>query len=112
LIRPPYYFNLILGNIACAQADMLNLGLMIKELPHDSYWSVGAIGEHQLTMNTASIVFGGGVRIGLEDNLYFDGERRKLATNIELVKRIVGIAKMLDRVPYTAMEARQVLGLT
>jgi 3-keto-5-aminohexanoate cleavage enzyme len=112
LIRPPYYFNLILGNIACAQANMLNLGLMIKELPHDSYWSAGGIGEHQLTMNAASIVFGGGVRIGLEDNLYFDGERRKLATNIELVKRIVGIAKMLDRVPYTAMEARQVLGLT
>ena len=26
LIKPPYYFNLILGNIACAQANMLNFG--------------------------------------------------------------------------------------
>jgi uncharacterized protein (DUF849 family) len=40
-MSPPYYFNLILGNIACAQADMLNLGLMIKELPEGAIWSVG-----------------------------------------------------------------------
>jgi 3-keto-5-aminohexanoate cleavage enzyme len=111
LIAPPYYFNLILGNIACAQANMLSLGLMIKELPQHSYWSVGAIGEHQLTMNTAAIVFGGGVRIGLEDNIYFDAERTILATNIELIRRIVNIAKMMDCVPYTCQEARRVLGL-
>ncbi len=111
LIRPPYYFNLILGNIACAQANMLSLGLMIKELPLHSYWSAGAIGEHQLTMNAAAIVFGGGVRIGLEDNIYFDAERKVLATNIDLVRRIVSIAKMMDCVPYTCQEARQVLGL-
>ena len=33
LINPPYYFNFILGNIACAQANMLSLGLLLKELP-------------------------------------------------------------------------------
>ena len=31
MLKPPYYFNLILGNIACAQADMLHLGLMIND---------------------------------------------------------------------------------
>jgi uncharacterized protein (DUF849 family) len=111
IVTPPFYFNLILGNIACAQANMLSLGLMIKELPPDSYWSAGGIGEHQLPMNSAAIVFGGGVRIGLEDNIYFDRERKQLAANIDLVKRLVAIAKIHDRVPYTAAEARQILGL-
>jgi len=31
LLEPPYYFNIILGNIACAQADMFHLGLMVKD---------------------------------------------------------------------------------
>jgi uncharacterized protein (DUF849 family) len=112
LIAAPYYFNLILGNIACAQANMLSLGLMIKELPAGAYWSVGGIGEFQLPMNAASIVFGGGVRVGLEDNLYWDAQRTRLATNSELVNRVVGVARVMDAVPYTCQEARRVVGLT
>jgi uncharacterized protein (DUF849 family) len=111
LLVPPFYFNLILGNIACAQADMLHLGLMIKELPKKSVWSVGGVGDAQLRMNTMSIVAGGGVRIGLEDNIWYDAERTRLATNCDLVERIILIAQALDRRPYTPVEARAVLGL-
>jgi 3-keto-5-aminohexanoate cleavage enzyme len=110
LIHPPYYFNLILGNIACAQADILSLGLMIKELPEGSVWSVGGVGHFQLKMNAMALVAGGGVRIGLEDNIWFDEERTHLATNPELVKRICRIAKSLGRIPYTHKEAREILG--
>ena len=112
LIRPPYYFNLILGNIACAQANMLSLGLMAKELPEDSLWSVGGIGDSQLKMNAMGIVAGGGVRIGIEDNIYFDGDRTCLASNADLVRRIIVIAKAMGRTPYTHQEARKVLGLS
>ncbi len=59
LLQPPYYFNLILGNIACAQADMLHLGLMIKELPEGSIWSVGGVGDCQLQMNMMAMTAGG-----------------------------------------------------
>ncbi len=111
LVKPPYYFNLILGNIACAQANLLSLGLMVKELPENSLWSVGGIGDFQLTMNAMSIIAGGGVRVGLEDNIYFDHERTKLATNRELIERIVGIAKVMGREPYSHRETRGVLGL-
>lgn len=111
LITPPYYFNLILGNIACAQANLLSLGLMIKELPAESYWSVGGIGGTQLRMNAIGIVDGGGVRVGLEDNIYWDAERTRLASNRELVARIVGIAAAMGRRPYRQDEAREVLGL-
>ena len=111
LIAPPYYFNLILGNIACAQADMMSLGLMVRELPPDSIWSVGGVGNAQLAMNAMSIVAGGGVRIGLEDNIWFDLERTRLATNRELVERILLIAEAMGRKPYTCAEARALLGL-
>ncbi len=112
LVKPPYYFNLILGNIACAQANMLSLGLLVNELPTDSIWSVGGIGDTQLKMNAMSLVAGGGVRIGLEDNIYFDHERTILATNKDLVKRILDIAKALRLTPYSHQETRQVLGLS
>jgi uncharacterized protein (DUF849 family) len=111
LTHPPYYFNLILGNIACAQANILSLGLMIKELPEGSIWSVGGVGAPQLKMNVMSLVVGGGVRVGLEDNIWYDEERTRLATNREMVERILVIAKVLGRTPYTHQEAREVLGV-
>jgi 3-keto-5-aminohexanoate cleavage enzyme len=111
LIHPPYYFNLILGNIACAQADLLSLGLMVKELPEGSVWSAGGVGDAQLKINIMALLSGGGVRTGLEDNIWFDAERTHLATNTELLKRLIYIAKSLELVPYTMKEARKILGL-
>jgi len=112
LIKPPYYFNLILGNIACAQANLLSLGLMIKELPSGSIWSAGGIGSWQLKMNAMSIIEGGGVRVGLEDNIYFDDDRKQLAENRQLVERIANIARVMGKLPYSPKEAREILGCT
>ena len=108
LIASPYYFNLILGNVACMQVDPLHIGLMIRDLPTDgpmlpqeSYWSIGGIGNYQFNANMCSVLFGGsdysGVRIGLEDNIYLDAERTKLATNRELVERIVEMSRRCGR---------------
>lgn len=107
LLKPPYYFNLILGNIACAQADMLHLGLMIKELPEGSLWSVGGVGQYQLQMNIMAVAAGGGVRIGLEDNIWYDQERTRLATNRDLIERIISIAQAMGRDPFSLKEARR-----
>ena len=90
---------------------MLHLGLMVRELPDSSIWSVGAIGEYQLKMNIMSILSGGGVRVGLEDNIWYDQERTRLATNRDLVERITSIARVLGYTPYTAKEARGLLKL-
>jgi len=40
LITPPYYFNLIFGNIACAQATLLSSGLLVSELPPDAFFRI------------------------------------------------------------------------
>ena len=41
ILDPPFYFNLILGNIACAQPNPLHLGVMINDLPAQSLWAAG-----------------------------------------------------------------------
>lgn len=87
-LMPPFYFNIILGNVACAQAKPLHLGLILEEIPDNSVVTVGGIGNFQHSMNIMGIIFANGARVGLEDNIYFDIERRKLATNLEMVERI------------------------
>jgi 3-keto-5-aminohexanoate cleavage enzyme len=112
LIKPPYYFNLLLGNIACAQADLIMAGLMLRELPKGSTWSFAGIGDAQLKMNSLAVVWGGGVRIGLEDNIFFDNPVRKvLATNLQFIKRIVNLANTYGRQIATPREVRQMLNL-
>jgi 3-keto-5-aminohexanoate cleavage enzyme len=112
LLKPPHYFNLILGNIACAQADPLHLGVMIRDLPPGSVWSAGGVGHAQLATNVMALAAGGGVRIGLEDNVWFDDERSRLASNRELLTRITDIAARMGSVPYSRREARDLLGLS
>jgi uncharacterized protein (DUF849 family) len=111
LLKPPYYFNLILGNIACAQADMLSFGLLVKDLPEGALWSAGAVGDAQLKINVMALISGGGVRIGLEDNIWYDKERSRLATNRDLIERIIFTAETLDCKPYSAQEVRDLLKL-
>jgi uncharacterized protein (DUF849 family) len=110
-LSPPHYFNLILGNIACAQADLLHLGIMIRDLPPQSIWSVGGIGASQFPMNAASVVFGGGVRVGLEDNIWYDAHRTRLATNADLLRRIRGFAETCERTTMAPCTLRMLLGL-
>jgi len=107
LMEPPYYFNLILGNISCAQADLLHAGVMIRDLPEGSLWSLAGIGNWQLQMNTIGIAMGGGVRVGLEDNIWYDAERTQLAGNLDLLKRIHRLAQAFERPVMTPAEFRE-----
>ena len=111
LLRIPHYFNLLLGNIACAQADMLHAGLMIQDLPANSYWSLAGIGDAQLKINSLAVAFGGGVRVGLEDNIWYDGARTRLAKNADLLKRIHKLASANERNIMPSSKMRKLLNL-
>lgn len=111
ILQSPHYFNLLLGNIACAQADLLHAGLMIRDLPDNSYWSLAGIGDDQLKMNSIAIAAEGGVRVGLEDNIYFDQHRTKLAKNSDLLKRIHLLASANERKMMSSNELRMRLNL-
>jgi 3-keto-5-aminohexanoate cleavage enzyme len=110
-LEPPHYFNLIFGNIACAQANLLHCGMMVKDLPPQSYWSFGGVGDYQLKMNSVAIAMGGGVRVGLEDNIWYDDNRTRLATNGDLIKRVHTLAESNGRQVMKPAELRTLLNL-
>lgn len=112
LLEPPHYFNLLCGNIAGAQANLLHTGIMIGDLPPNSYYSLAGLGKAQLTMNSIAIAAGGGVRVGIEDNIWYDASRTKLARNADLLRRIHGLAKAHQREVMTPRELRKLLNLT
>jgi uncharacterized protein (DUF849 family) len=111
LLEPPHYFNLLLGNIACAQADLLHAGIMIRDLPENSFWSMAGIGNSQLMMNALAIAAGGGVRVGLEDNIWYDLQRTRLATNADLLRRIHNLADSNERKVMSPANLRKLLNL-
>ena len=82
---------------------------MVDLMPEGAIFNVSAIGIAQLNAALQSLLLGGHVRVGLEDNLYYS--RGRLATNVELVERIVRIIKDLGMEPATPAEARKMIGL-
>ncbi|MBN2215513.1 MAG: GNAT family N-acetyltransferase [Bacteroidales bacterium] len=111
VITGPKYFNLLLGNINNIPATIGHLHSLVNDLPENSFWAAAGLGMFQLPMNICAIVAGGGVRVGLEDNILYDHTSKKLASNTELVKRIVRISGELERSVASPLEARQLIGL-
>ena len=111
LLQGPHYFNLLFGNAACAQADLLHAGVLIRDLPEDSYWSFAGIGDAQLMMNSLAIAVGAGVRVGLEDTIWYDKSRTRLATNSDLLRRIHTLAEANERKVMPPKSLRKRLNL-
>lgn len=111
LMEPPFYFNILLGNVASAQASLLHLGTLVADLPPQSIWSVAGIGRHQSVANALGVAVGHGVRTGLEDNLWLDEARTTLATNLQLVQRVAAQAAALGRPLASRAAVRWRLGL-
>lgn len=111
LLEAPGYFNLLLGNIATGQADEPTLDLMLGALPEGATWAGAGIGNCQAQVHRWAMERGGHVRVGLEDNIFFDAERTTLASNRMLVQRIVDLADEMDREIATPAQTRSLLGL-
>jgi len=74
-------------------------------------WSLAGIGDAQLMMNSVAVAAGGGVRVGLEDSIYFDVGRTRLARNGDLVRRIHALADANGREVMKPAELRDILNL-
>jgi 3-keto-5-aminohexanoate cleavage enzyme len=110
LVEPPYLFQFVMGYQTSAFPTPANLVRLVDELPQQSVFFVCGIGPFQLPMTTMSILMGGHVRVGLEDNLYYR-RGQKLRGNGEAVERVVRIARELNREIATPAQAREMLGL-
>ena len=108
----PLMFNFFLGALGGIPGRIGDLAYLIQNLPEGSVWSAAGLGVFQLPVNVAAMIAGGGVRVGLEDNLYFDYAKTKLATNEQLVQRVVQIAKLIGREIATPEDARAALRIS
>lgn len=109
-ITKPYYATLIFGGGTLTTPTPGNFLTSIRDLPDSTLFNTLGFGQHQLPFAAMAIVFGGHVRVGLEDNIYYRrGE--KAQSNRQLVERAVSLAETLERPVATPREARNTLGL-
>jgi uncharacterized protein (DUF849 family) len=111
LLGDPVYVNLLLGSLGTLAATPLNLALMIERLPAGAIWAAAGIGRFQRRVTHWAVAMGGHVRIGLEDNLWFDDDRTDLSTNARLVERVVEVARSMGREPATPGDVRRRFGI-
>jgi uncharacterized protein (DUF849 family) len=109
LIKTPAHYQIVLGVLGAAGATMDDLLYLKNLLPQGATWSAFGIGKAHLPIMYATIALGGHVRVGLEDNIYYNKD--KLATNPELVERAARVIKEADKKVATPDEARHILGL-
>ena len=96
LMRGPGFWQLCLGVPGGAAPDLQTIGYLLSRLPEGALWSMLGIGRHQLEVNVLSLLYGGHVRTGLEDNVYY--RRGELArSNAQLVERVVRLADEFGR---------------
>jgi uncharacterized protein (DUF849 family) len=112
-IKRPLHLQFVLGILGGIPASTDNLVFLHKtarEAIGDFTWSVCAAGRHQFPMCAVSMIMGGHVRVGMEDNLYLSkGVLAK--SNAEQVEKIIRIARELGNEPATPDEAREILKL-
>ncbi|MAG03823.1 MAG: NADPH:quinone reductase [Acidimicrobiaceae bacterium] len=110
LVDAPYWLQLCLSIPYGTPMDVGILQAMVHRLPPEAEFTSFGLGAMQMPMVTQSVMLGGHVRVGLEDNLYL--ERGVLATNAQLVEKAVTIIELMGAAVQSPAEARQTLGLT
>lgn len=109
LIADPPMFQICLGIPWGADQSVDTMKVMKDHLPLDASWAGFGISRMQMPMAAAAVAMGGNVRVGLEDNLYLD--KGVLATNGQLVTRVIEIIERMGARALTPQEARNKLKL-
>lgn len=111
LLEPPFDFQFVMGFQTSSFPTPANLLSLVNELPPQSMFFAIGVGPYQLPMTVMSIMLGGHVRLGMEDNLYY-ARGRQFKDNAEGIARIVRIAKEMNREIATPAQAREMLGIS
>jgi uncharacterized protein (DUF849 family) len=116
LVDTPLHLQFVLGvlggNAATLQQLLHMHGTAVSLFGADSFtWSAAGVGyPAEFHLAATSIMLGGHIRVGLEDNLRVALDRRA-GSNAELVEKAMTLAGLLDREPADAAGARELLGL-
>jgi 3-keto-5-aminohexanoate cleavage enzyme len=114
LLKKPYWISFVMDMHRIAQGTVRytpkNLMHYLDLLPDEAMFSVLAIADAELPATTMSILLGGHLRVGFEDNIYY--QKGELAqSNAQLVARAARIAREVGREPASPQEARELLGI-
>lgn len=110
LLAPPLLLSVVLGVPGGAAALPENLIHTVSRLPEGSSWQAVGIGPSNLQMTAISLAIGGDARTGMEDTLTV-GDGVPAESNTQLVERLVGVARSLEREPATTDEVEALLRL-
>ena len=110
ILEPDALVQLCMGVPWGAPDDLNTFMAMVNNIPEDWTFSAFALGRNQMPYVAASVLAGGNVRVGLEDNLMLD--KGVLAENWQLVERAVGIVENLGARVIGPDEVRKKLRLT
>ena len=110
VIESPALVQLCMGIPWGAPNDLNTYMAMVNNIPSDWHWSSFSISRDQMPYVAASVLAGGNVRVGLEDNIWL--EKKVLATNESLVKKATTIIEAMGSTLMNPQQVRDLLGLT
>ena len=110
ILKSPALVQLCMGIPWGAPNDLNTFMAMVNNVPNGWNWSAFSIGRNEMPYVAASVLAGGNVRVGLEDNLWLG--KGELATNEALVARAVTIVEAMGSSIMGPTEVREKLGLT
>ena len=110
-LKKPLHYQLVLDVSGGMPGTVESVAYLLPKMQPGSTWSITGIGRSHVPMMLAGLAAGcDGLRVGLEDNVFFS--KGVYATNAQLVERAVALGKVVGREPATPEETRQMLGLT
>jgi len=110
VIESPALVQLCMGVPWGAPNDLNTYMAMVNNIPIDWHWSSFSISRDQMPYVAASVLAGGNVRVGLEDNIWL--EKGLLATNESLVKKATTIIEAMGSTLMSPQQVRDLLDLT
>ncbi|MDT8717847.1 3-keto-5-aminohexanoate cleavage protein [Clostridium sp. 19966] len=110
IIKAPLHFNFVLGVNGGISAELRDFSFMKDSLPAGSTFTAAGLGRFEFTVAAMSIISGGHVRVGFEDNVYVE-KGVKAKSNGELVEKAVRLSRELGREIASPEEARKILGI-
>ncbi|MBN1282847.1 MAG: 3-keto-5-aminohexanoate cleavage protein [Proteobacteria bacterium] len=110
VLAKPVHYQFVLGVDGGLSGELANLAFMRGLIDPGDTWAVAGIGRFETPCAVAAIAYGGHVRVGFEDNVYY--HKGVLArSNAQLVERVARIAAEVGRPVATPAEARRILGI-
>ena len=110
ILKKPVHFSLVLGVKGGIPATPNLIAGMVDMIPEGSTWQVITISKLNVPATVLAMCLGANIRTGLEDTIYYS--RGVLAeSNVQLVERMVRIAKEIGREVASVEEAKSIIGI-